>query len=153
LETDMDLSKVFDERLIRMDLEARDKEGVFAELVGELAALRPELDQEKALAVILDREAKMNTSVAPGVAVAHGYLPGAEGVIGAIGFSPEGIEYDAPDRKPVHLVFLILLGDGAREQHLRVLSRILGFVNADALTYIRDAATPRKVHEILSRLG
>jgi PTS system fructose-specific IIC component len=147
------LTKVFDERLIKLNLEGRDKDAVFAELIGEIAALRPELDREKMLAVIHDREAKMNTSVAPGVAVSHGYFPGLDDIIGAVGFSPGGIEYGAQDHKPVHLVFMILLGDGMREQHLRVLSRILSFVNSGALTYIRDAGTPRNVHHILSRLG
>ncbi|MDR0589466.1 MAG: PTS sugar transporter subunit IIA, partial [Spirochaetaceae bacterium] len=124
----MRLAEVFDERLIKLNLTGTDKGTVFEELVEEISAFKPDLNQEEMLAAIGNREAKMNTSVAPGVAVPHGYVRGLNGIIGAVGFSRQGIEYKSQDSKPVHLVFMVLLGDGAQEQHLRVLSRILTFV-------------------------
>jgi mannitol/fructose-specific phosphotransferase system IIA component (Ntr-type) len=147
------LADVFDKRLIKLDLESTDKDAVFEELTGEISVVRPELDQAEILAAIHDREAKMNTSVAPGVAVSHGYFHTLNGIIGAIGFSRKGIEYGAHDLKPVHLVFMLLLGEGAREQHIHVLSRILTFVNSGALSYIGEAGTPQKAYDILCRAG
>jgi mannitol/fructose-specific phosphotransferase system IIA component (Ntr-type) len=147
------LADVFDTRLIKLNLDATNKDEMFEELTGEISALRPELDRERILAAIHEREAKMNTSVASGVAVPHGYFHGLDGIIGAVGFSPKGIEYGAHDSKPVHLVFMILLGEGAREQHLRVLSRIMRFVKAGALSYIKEAGTPQNAHDILYRAG
>ncbi|MFP3089500.1 PTS sugar transporter subunit IIA [Treponema sp. TIM-1] len=87
--------------------------------------VKPELDPVEMLTALNNREAKMNTSVAPGIAVPHGYFRGLDGIIGAVGFSRQGIEYGSHDNKLVHLVFMILLGDGAQEQHLHILSRIL----------------------------
>jgi mannitol/fructose-specific phosphotransferase system IIA component (Ntr-type) len=143
---------VFDERLIKLDLSGADKGAVFEELIGEIAALKPELNGEAMLAAIQSREKKMETSVAPGVAVPHGYFSGLNGIIGAVGFSPGGIEYGSRDNKPVHLVVMLLLGEGARENHLRVLSRVLTFVQAGALSYIRDAGSPQKAYDILCRV-
>jgi mannitol/fructose-specific phosphotransferase system IIA component (Ntr-type) len=148
----MIFADIFDERLIKLDLVNTDKNAVFEELIEEISILKPELNGEEMLAAIYDREAKMETSVAPGVAVPHGYFSGLSGIIGAVGFSRGGIDYGARDHKPVHLVVMLLLGEGARESHLRVLSRILTFVKSGALSYIRDAGTPRKAYDILCRV-
>ncbi|MDR0403502.1 MAG: PTS sugar transporter subunit IIA [Treponema sp.] len=147
------LAEVFNKNLIKLDLESRDKDAVFDELVGEILAVKPELDGEEILAAIHDRELKMVTSVAPGVAVPHGYFRGLNGIIGALGFSRRGIEYGSRDNKPVHLVFMVLLGEGARERHLHVLSRILTFVKSGALSYIGEAESPQKAYDILCQAG
>jgi mannitol/fructose-specific phosphotransferase system IIA component (Ntr-type) len=147
------LAEVFDKNLIKMDLESTDKDAVFNELVEEILVLKPELDREEILAAIHAREEKMDTSVAPGVAVPHGYFHGLNSIIGAVGFSRKGIEYGARDNKPVHLVFMLLLGEDVRERHLHVLSRVLTFVKSGALSYIREAGTPQKAYEILCQAG
>jgi mannitol/fructose-specific phosphotransferase system IIA component (Ntr-type) len=153
LEVIMVLADIFDKRLIKLNLESTDKVGVFEELSRSISAVNPELNQKTMLSVLCDREGKMNTSVAPGVAVPHGYFPGLNSIIGAIGFSLKGIEYSAHDNKPVHLVFMLLLGAGERKEHLHVLNLILSFVKFGALSYIRDAGTPQQAYDILCRVG
>jgi mannitol/fructose-specific phosphotransferase system IIA component (Ntr-type) len=145
------LSDVFDKRSIKLNLEGSTKEEVFAELIDAIAAIHPEFDQEEMLSVIQNRENKMNTSVASGVAIPHGCCPGINTVIGAIGISEAGIDYQAPDHMPVHLVFLIIMGEAAREKHLHVLNRVLSLINSEALARIRQARDPREVYELLSR--
>jgi mannitol/fructose-specific phosphotransferase system IIA component (Ntr-type) len=146
-------SNIFDERLIKLNLESTDKNAVFEELIGTVSLVRPELNKEEMLNAILRREAKMTTSVAPGVAIPHGYSRGLSGITGAVGFSRKGIEYESYDNKPVHLVFMLLLGDDAREHYLHVLSRMLTFVKFGALSYIGEAKTPKKAYDILCRAG
>jgi mannitol/fructose-specific phosphotransferase system IIA component (Ntr-type) len=145
------LSEVFDQQSIKLNLEGSTKEAVFAELIGTIGAAHPGFDQEELFSVIQDRENKMNTSVASGVAVPHGYYPGTSKVIGALGISEAGIDYKALDHKPVHFVFLIIMGEAAREKHLHVLSRVLSLINSGALALIRQARDPREVYDVLSR--
>jgi mannitol/fructose-specific phosphotransferase system IIA component (Ntr-type) len=145
------LSDVFNRQAIKPNLEAATKEGVFTELIEVIAAVHPEMDRGEMFSAIQDRENKMNTSVAPGVAVPHGCYPGTDEIIGAIGISKAGIDYDALDRKPVHFVFLLLMGESAREKHLRILNRVLALINSGALGYMRAASDPEEVYEILSR--
>jgi mannitol/fructose-specific phosphotransferase system IIA component (Ntr-type) len=147
------LNKVFDKQLIKLELESKTKEAVFTELVEAIAGVHPEFNTDEMLAVIWDRENKMNTSVASGVALPHGYYPGAGEVIGAIGVSRTGIDYGAFDHKPVHFVFLVVMGETSREKHLRVLSRILSLINSGALAYIETARSRQEVHDILSRFN
>jgi PTS system fructose-specific IIA component/PTS system nitrogen regulatory IIA component len=147
------LNDVFDKQSIKLNLESKTKETIFTELIDTIADVHHELNRDEMLAVVRDRESKMNTSVASGIAVPHGYYPGAGGVVGAIGISPAGIDYDAPDHKLVHVVFLIVMGEAYREQHLRVLSRILSMIKSGALPYIQEAKGPQEVYDILSRFN
>jgi mannitol/fructose-specific phosphotransferase system IIA component (Ntr-type) len=147
------LNDVFNKQLIKLNLESNTKEEVFAELIGAIADLHPEYNSGEMLEVILEREKKMNTSVASGVAVPHGYYPGTGDVVGAIGISKAGIDYDAPDHKPVHFVFLIIMGEASREKHLGVLSRVLSLINSGALSSMQTARSPEEVYDVLSRFN
>jgi mannitol/fructose-specific phosphotransferase system IIA component (Ntr-type) len=145
------LNDVFGKQLIKLNLEGNTKEAVFTELIDAIADTHPEFNRDDMLTIIQDREKKMNTSVASGVAVPHGYCPGAGDVVGAIGISKAGIDYDAPDHKPVHFVFLIVMGEASREKHLSVLSRVLSLINSGSLAYIQAAKSPQEVCDILAR--
>ncbi|MDR1785040.1 MAG: PTS sugar transporter subunit IIA, partial [Spirochaetaceae bacterium] len=126
-------------------LKGTTKDACFEELVERISAARPDLDKEKMLAAVKDREAKMGTSVMAGIAVPHGYYRGFNGIVGAIGFSRGGIDYQAADNRPVHLVFLLVLGEEARERHLLVLGELLEFLESEGASRIRGARNPRDV--------
>ena len=147
------LCEVFDARVINLNLKNKTKEPVFMELIDAVAAVHPELDRGIMFTAIKTRESKMNTSVVSGVAVPHGYYPGTGVVAGAIGISGPGIEYEALDHKPVHCIFLIIMGETSREKHVRILSRILSLIQSDALSYLRSANSPEEVHTLLSRFN
>jgi mannitol/fructose-specific phosphotransferase system IIA component (Ntr-type) len=147
------LNDVFDKQLMQLNLEGDTKGAVFTELIDAIAELHPDFNRDEMLAVIQDRENKLNTSVASGVAVPHGYYPGADDVIGAIGISKTGIDYGAPDQKPVHFIFLIIMGEASREKHLNVLSRVLSLINSGALAHIQAAKSPQEVYDILSQFN
>ncbi|MDR1445356.1 MAG: PTS sugar transporter subunit IIA [Treponema sp.] len=146
----MPLSDIFDKRSIKPSLESTTREAVFRELVESIGAVHPALDRDIGLQAIRDREDKLNTSVAPGVAVPHGYYSGINGIFGALGLSETGIEYGAPDGKPVHCVFLIIIGEESREKHLHVLNQVMTLINSDGLELLRKAGSPEEIHRILS---
>jgi PTS system fructose-specific IIC component/PTS system nitrogen regulatory IIA component len=146
------LSDVFDKRSIKLNLESKNKEDVFEELIETITAIHPGFDRDSILAAVQSRENKMNTSIASGVAIPHGVYPGTDNIFGAIGISSLGIDYNAPDEKKVHCVFLIVLGDAAREKHLNVLNRIMSLINSEGLSLIRKARTSEEIHNILYHL-
>jgi mannitol/fructose-specific phosphotransferase system IIA component (Ntr-type) len=146
------LSGIFDQRSIKLNLESSSKTDAFEELIESIAAIHPELDQEIMLTAIQNREQKLNTSIAPGVAVPHGHYPGTGGIFGALGISPAGIDYGAPDNKPVHCLFLLIMGELSREQHLGILNRIASLINSGGQELLQKARTPEAIHDILSRV-
>ncbi|MCL2600020.1 MAG: PTS sugar transporter subunit IIA [Treponema sp.] len=145
------LSDIFDPRSIKLNLEGTDKEAVFAELVGLAAALRPEFRHADVLAAIVERENRMSTGIAPGLAIPHAFYERAGGITGAIGISRSGIRYDAMDGKPVYAVFMLITGKDAREDHLQVLNRICTMAQSEGIASIRGAKTPDDVLALLSR--
>jgi mannitol/fructose-specific phosphotransferase system IIA component (Ntr-type) len=146
------LSDVFARQSINTHLASRTKDDAFRELVEAIAAIHGECDREVMLAAVRDREDRMNTSVAPGIAIPHGYCPGTDGIFGALGLSETGIDYGAPDQKPVHCVFLIIMGKAPHEQHLQVLIRLMSLIDSGGLELLRRAQSPDAIHHMLSRI-
>jgi mannitol/fructose-specific phosphotransferase system IIA component (Ntr-type) len=148
-EQDMSLSDVFGQEFIKLDLESKTKDEVFAELIETIAGPHPEFDREEMLEALISRENRMNTAILPGVAVPHGYYGVAGGIVGAMGFSRTGIEYGSPE--PVHAIFMLLLDESSREYHLRVLGGLLELLNSPSFAVIRATESPREVYEVLRR--
>jgi mannitol/fructose-specific phosphotransferase system IIA component (Ntr-type) len=145
----MPLSDIFGQELIKLNLESKTKDDVFEELVETIAALHPEFDRREMLEAVISRENQMNTAILPGIAMPHGYCGTVGGIVGAMGFSREGIEYESP--APIHAVFMLLMGESSREYHLQVLSRLLELVNSEFFTLLQRAKSPREVSDILYR--
>jgi mannitol/fructose-specific phosphotransferase system IIA component (Ntr-type) len=147
------LSDVFDKQSIKLNLESKTKEAAFKELVEVIGTVHPEFNRDTILSVIQEREEKLNTSVIPGVAVPHGYYPGTSDIFGALGISETGIEYQSVDDKPVHYIFLLVMGENARENHLRVLNRVMTLVNSEGLSLLQKASSPQEIYDILSQVS
>ena len=73
-----------------------------------LAAIHSGLSEERLLQTLLDRERLGSTGLAEGVAIPHGKLKGLPRLIGSFGRSTAGVDFDALDKKPTKLFFVIL---------------------------------------------
>lgn len=145
------LHEIFDERSIRLNLEGKTKQAVFIELVDAIAAACPECNRTVMLAALWEREDKMSTGIASGVAIPHAFHRGINNMAGAIGISQNGIEYGALDNKPVYVVFMLAMGEPAEENHLRTLNQIFTLVQSEALAMIKKAKNAKDIHTILAR--
>lgn len=168
------LCDIFNPERIKLNLEGTTKAGVFEELVETIAGSEPEYNYKEMLEAVTLRETKMNTVILPGIAVPHGYYSAINGIVGAIGFSPAGIEYPdfdlepqlkpvvftgallnaqaqagLPLQNPVHLFFMLIMDEFSREQHLHVLSRLLYMINSTAFARLRGTATPQELYNLL----
>ena len=145
------LDAIFDPRRINMNLMSKTKSDVLGELVETIKKTDSALDRQELLNAITMRENKMTTIILPGVAVPHGYSSAIHGIIGGIGFSRGGIEFDQEYRDPVHLFFLLLMDESSREQHLRVLGRLLEMINSAAPGEISGIDSPQEIYNLLCR--
>lgn len=127
----MILGQVFNPKTICVNLESEEKEEVFEELVEKVVALKPNLNRQNILNAILERESLMSTGIKEGIAVPHGKLDEIDEVMGVVGISKSGIDYEALDNKPVHLVFLLLSSKNNAEFHLRVLRHLSTVIEAN----------------------
>jgi len=120
----MKLSKFCDENLITFELKATGKKEIIEELV-DLASRSPLVkDRDQLLADILHREDMVTTGIGYGVAFPHAKTRATKGVVIVFGRSQEGIDFDAMDKKPVHVFFMIAAPEDAIGAHLNVMARL-----------------------------
>jgi Kef-type K+ transport system membrane component KefB/mannitol/fructose-specific phosphotransferase system IIA component (Ntr-type) len=89
-------------------------------------ALRPAIGDlvEPALISTLEREMVAPTGLGDDVAIPHAAVEGLQRPVVALGLSPRGIDFDAPDGRPCRIVFLLLLPPRAYEKEVRVLAAL-----------------------------
>jgi PTS system fructose-specific IIC component/PTS system nitrogen regulatory IIA component len=120
----MFLRDVFPPQLIKVNLEAEDKDEAFEEMVDYFCQATKSHAREEILKSLKLREAKMSTGIQKGIAIPHGTTNAADTVCGVLGISQDGIDYDALDGEPVYLLFMLIAPDKDSEKHLRVLQRL-----------------------------
>ena len=89
-------------------LQAKDKEGVLAEMADALLAGSPITNKETILEMLKSREALGSTAVGPGVAFPHGRTLAVQQLTILIARSRAGIPFDSTDGQPTHLFFVLI---------------------------------------------
>jgi nitrogen PTS system EIIA component len=120
----MKLLDILPKQLIVPDLKGRSKKQVLDELIDALLQEKPELDRERLMAVLLERERLGSTGIGDGIAIPHGKMKDLSQLILVFGKSTEGVDFESMDGKPVHLFFLLVAPENCTGTHLRALARI-----------------------------
>lgn len=120
----MFLKQVFQEKNIVVNLSSTDKDELFEELVETIHSHYPYFDKNQALEVLNYRESKMTTGIMHSVGIPHALIPSINHSVGAIGISKTGIDYDALDKSPVYVVFLIIGKENEPEEHMQILKQL-----------------------------
>jgi PTS system nitrogen regulatory IIA component len=113
-------------RAVTVNLKADDKEGVIGELVGciiKAGGVRPK-DKEDLVKVLIDREFLGSTGIGQGIGIPHGKSLKIKSLIGAVGISKKGINFDSLDGEPTYIFFLLLAPQESAGPHLKALARI-----------------------------
>ena len=122
----MKLSEIIHGKNVIPDLEAIDRWEVIDEMVDNLVesgVLRAP-DREPILDAIKKREASMSTGIGFGIGIPHASTNLIDEVVGALGRSKDGINFEALDNQPVTLVVLFLVPQGQFQKHLHTLANI-----------------------------
>jgi Kef-type K+ transport system membrane component KefB/mannitol/fructose-specific phosphotransferase system IIA component (Ntr-type) len=125
-----------------------------AAAIEELAAsLRAQLGgiESRATRAVLDREATASTGLGDEVAVPHAVIAGLSKPLMALGFSPEGIDFNAADGQPARIVFLLLMPPRAHDQEVRILAQIArAVIEPPARTRLLQAKSLNEVLMLVS---
>ncbi|MGD8230769.1 PTS fructose transporter subunit IIABC [Vibrio sp. TRT 1302] len=118
------ITKLINENLIALNLNAQSKEEVFNELIDILYAQGRISDKEQFLADIKAREELGNTGFEQGVALPHAKSSAVIEPAVVIGVHKTGIDYGAEDGLPSNLFFMIASPDGGDNHHIEVLAEL-----------------------------
>jgi len=146
------IQDIIQKNAIIINLEAPDKSGLLIQMAKYLASLYDLKNNEQVVQKILDREAEMSTGIGFGIAIPHARIEGVDRVYMIAARSIKGIEFDAIDEQPVHLVFMMISPANASNQYTQILSslsRIMSY--EDIRKSLMETETPEDFLNIISR--
>ena len=135
---------------IVLDLEVGSKKRLFEE-AGLLLEHEAELPHGDVFDCLFAREKLGSTGLGQGVAFPHGRHPRMKKATGAFIRSKEPVAFDAPDGKPVSLIFTLLVPENATGEHLEVLSKLAGRFSQKAVREaLMSATSAEEVRKLLA---
>jgi len=103
-------------------------------------------------AVVKKRESSMSTGIGFGIGIPHASTDLIQEVVGSMGRSKKGIDFDALDNQPVNLVMLFLVPQGQFQKHLHTLANIAKLLHIKEFRQeLEQAADAVAMYEIIKR--
>ena len=148
----MTISEILDSEQVRLDVEAASKKRALEALSNLLAAADPELNSRAVFDRLLARERQGNTGLGEGVAIPHSRIPNLKRTIGALIKVHTGVDYDAPDGRPVDILFGLLVPEEHTDEHLELLSHLASaFDNGKLRSALRAENSPKAARDLVGR--
>src|SRR5689334_8545838 len=149
----MDLGDIISPEQIKADLQATTRWEAIDELINSLVEagkIKPE-NREAIVAVVKKREASMSTGIGFGIGIPHASTDLIYEVVGALGRSRKGLNFDALDNQPVNLVVLFLVPQGQFQKHLHTLAKIAKLLHKKEFRQALESAPDAKaIYEIIT---
>jgi mannitol/fructose-specific phosphotransferase system IIA component (Ntr-type) len=152
----MELGDILGEEQIIPDLQAADRWEAIDELIKNLvntSKIKPE-HRDAVGAVVKKRESSMSTGIGFGVGIPHASTELIQEVVGALGRSRRGVQFEALDNQPVSLVVLFLVPQGQFQKHLHTLANIAKLMHdADLRQALEQAPDAAAMLQIIRNHG
>jgi nitrogen PTS system EIIA component len=117
------LSTILTPSRVAIDAQAGTKKALF-EAAATLLGSDLTVSRQHIIDSLLARERLGSTGLGQGIAIPHGRVKGLREAIGAFIRLREPLPFDAPDNRPVNLVFVLLVPERATDAHLQILSEL-----------------------------
>ena len=137
---------------IQAELSAVNKPAAIEELVDSLVASGAIRQGEKDSVVkaIMKREELGSTGMGRGVAVPHTKHPSVDRLVGTVGVSSVGIDFNSLDGEKVQLFFLLISPPDRPGDHLRALENIARQLRNDTLCrFLKQSKTVEEIQKLL----
>ncbi|MEL6978079.1 MAG: PTS sugar transporter subunit IIA [Pseudomonadota bacterium] len=132
------------------NLRVSSKKSLLQELAQRMAPL-VNGDPRDIFAALLERERLGSTGMGRGVAIPHCRLPQVTSILGGLARLETPIDFEAVDREPVDLVYVLVAPEGAGSDHLKALARISRVLRDQAICQaLRGARDEAALYAILS---
>ena len=131
--TPQELSGYFKESLCIFDLQADNKNDALSEMVDRICQENNIKDKGIILEMLLNRESLGSTAIGKGVAFPHGRTLAVQELTLLFAKSGKGIDFDAVDKKPTNLFFLIIAPPQDKDNlYLQVLGQMVDLIKDES---------------------
>lgn len=144
-----EFTSYFSKLLIIPELKSNTKEEVIKELVDRIILFNPGYDKDKILKDVMERERSMSTGMQYGIALPHAKTEAVDKLICAIGISKKGIDFNALDKKPSHIFFLVLSPKGENVSHLKFMAYIASILTKEKREKLIKAKSIDEIYNII----
>ena len=135
---------------VLLDLSVSSKKRLF-EQVGLLFENNHGIARSLVFDSLFARERLGSTGLGQAVAIPHGRIKGLKDALGAFVRLAQPVPFDAPDGKPVQLLFVLLVPEQATEKHLQILSELAQmFSDRELRGRLATATDAGALHEQIS---
>jgi len=125
-----DLLNFFQENQFIADLKAKTKEDALDELAEVFVTSQIIRNKAIVLEMLHSRESIGSTAIGSGIAIPHGRTTAAPDLSVAFGKSQDGIPWEASDKKPVHLIFMVVAPPyEENNRYLPMLGKLVEFLH------------------------
>jgi len=146
----MTISALLSPTSIFLDVEITSKKKLL-ELIANIVADRTHLSESSIYNGLLGRERLGSTALGQGFAVPHARLDQLDNTLACFFRLKDAVNFEAPDGKPVDLVFTIIIPERATEEHLVILSSLARvFSSEDVCEAIRSAGSKDEIAQIIA---
>lgn len=145
----MNLWKFMDEKAIILDVKSRDHLESIKEVMRAIPQNGRLRNKDKALQDILDREKLSSTGIGGGFAVPHVFTEEANLPTLVFARSRQGIQFDARDGKPVHLMILAFASPRKKNFFIQCLYHVVQFLkDPEVFQQLLEAETRQAILEL-----
>ncbi len=142
----MQLTDFLHEDSIRLDLDSGSKQELFRAALGHLHDRGYVAEPEKVLEDLQVREKIMSTGIGQGVAIPHAQSEGVPRTHLSLWRPASPVEFDAMDKQPVDLIFMILGPRGIGNEHVKILAKISRLLHgSDFRDRLRKAGSAEEI--------
>ncbi len=120
----MKLLDLLEKENILLDMKSRDKKSAIKELIKLLVDSGKARDGDEVFNAVYEREKIGSTGIGQNVAIPHGKTNAVKSIVGAIGISKKGVEFQSLDGEPVNIIFLLVGPEDISGEHLKALARV-----------------------------
>jgi len=97
---------------------------------------------------LIARERLGSTGLGQGIAVPHCRLANIDRPVAALAKLDEAVDFESPDRKPVDLLFALVVPEAATEDHLNLLAAVVErFNDSSRVDTLRNARSTEELFE------
>jgi PTS system fructose-specific IIA component/PTS system nitrogen regulatory IIA component len=108
---------------------------------------------ESIVRAILNREDLGSTGIGRGVAVPHTKHASVTDLVGAVGVSSEGVDFNSLDGERVHVFFLLISPPDRPGDHLRALENISRQLRNDTFCrFLKQSKTAEEIRQLLDEV-
>lgn len=144
-----DITRILDESTTRSQVDAPSKKRAIQIASDLLAASHPSLSARTLFDELMNRERLGSTALGEGVAIPH-CRTACEQIHGALLSLAEPVDCDAPDGKPVDLMFVLIVPTEEANAHLEVLATLARlFQDPENLRRLRARDSAQSLYEEL----